>query len=122
MFSPVYETILGHLPAVNLLGGNPIRVFSFGETEGQDVALPYVVHQEIAGQPENHLSCLPDVDNNTTQIDIYASTRSSARETAIAVRDAMEKVAYVVSGASTSRDPDTRLFRVSFDVSWINPH
>lgn len=122
MFSPVYETIMDHAPAVNLLGGSELRVFSFGETEGQDVSLPYVVHQEVSGQPENTLNCLPTVDSNTTQIDIYASTRSSARETAIAVRNALEKVAYVVSGASTSREPDTRLFRVSFDVSWINPH
>ena len=120
MFAPIYET-LAMDPVVVALLGDPLRVFSFGETEGP-ADQPYVVHQEVSGQPENFLGDIADLDNHSIQIDVYSPDRTLSKQVAKAVRDALEKVAYTVSGAATSREPDTRLFRVSFDVSLFVQH
>lgn len=121
MFAPVYETLNASANA-QLKFGNPLRAFSFGEVEGQTIDSPYLIWQEVAGTPENTLACLPDKDQQTTQIDVYATTRTAAKEAAIIARDAFESVAYMTSGPRVSRDPDTNLFRVSFDIDWIIDH
>jgi hypothetical protein len=118
---PIFDLVLAS-PAADMLGGSELRVFSFGEVEGQQIDAPYVVWQAVAGSPENTLADLPDKDSRTTQIDVYAKTRAQARAVATAVRDAMEGDGYMVNGPRDDRDPDTRLFFVSFDFDWIIPH
>lgn len=122
MIPPVFVNVAAHAPATALIGSNPVRCYTFGlgpQKGSQDYALPYVTFQTISGQPSNYLGQLPDSDSMTVQIDCWAETPASARAVADAVRDALEPVGYVVSWRGESKDPDTKNYRISFDVDFI---
>lgn len=121
MTPPIFS-LLENSAAVVALLGNPLRVFSFGEVEGQPVQAPYLVWQQVAGTPFNYLGEVPDLDNPTTQLDVYSRERTDARNIFKAVRDALETSAYLVNGPTESREPETNLFRVSFDLDWVIEH
>lgn len=118
MYPPVFETLKNNTAVAALLGGSPFRVFVPGEAP-QETKNTYLVWQMIGGQPENYVGDLPDLDSYTVQMDVYAATLSDARAVAKAVRDAIEPVAYVAGWLGESREVDTRLYRVSFQVDWI---
>ena len=108
-------------PAVTaLLGTSPVRLFPFGMAPA-GVAKPYAVWQQVGGSPENYLMGVPDIDSVTLQVDVYATTTSSAKAVAAALRDAIEPVAHVVAWRGESRDTETGNYRVSFDVDWFVP-
>ena len=123
MYPPVYDTLKGNTAVVALLGGNPFRVFVPGEapqgTTPQQPQPSYLVWQVIGGLPDNYLGDVPDYDTFTIQMDVYADALSKARAVAKAVRDAIEPVAYITGWLGESRELDTRLYRVSFQVDWI---
>ena len=105
-------------PAVTaLLGTSPVRLFPFGMAPA-GVAKPYAVWQQVGGSPENYLMGVPDIDSVTLQVDVYATTTSSAKAVAAALRDAIEPVAHVVAWRGESLDAETGNYRVSFDVDW----
>lgn len=105
-------------PAVTaLLGTSPVRLFPFGMAPA-GVVKPYAVWQQVGGSPENYLTGVPDIDSTTLQVDVYATTISSAQAVAVALRDAIEPVAHVVAWRGESRDTETGNYRVSFDVDW----
>lgn len=119
MYPPLHITCASDTTVVSLLSsGSLLRLYPFGEAREQET-YPYVVWQIIGGQPENYLGNLPDADHFTTQIDVYGKTWRSAREVADAVQAAIEPVAYVVDYNGELRDPQTKSFRVSFNVNWI---
>lgn len=121
-FAPVEATLKGSAGVTALLGTNPTRVWPQGQSPAKGTTLygePYAVFQQITGQPENYLGTLPDVDDSTTQIDVYAATVSAARAVAIAIRNAVEPVAYVVALREMGKDATTNLSRISMDVDWI---
>ncbi|MDC3857444.1 tail completion protein gp17, partial [Pseudomonas aeruginosa] len=68
---------------------------------------------------ENYLWGRPDADGFTIQVDIFSATAAEARDAAKAIRDAIELSAYVVRWGGESVDPDTKTYRISFDVDWI---
>lgn len=119
MFPPVFAVATSSSEVLSLLGYNPTRLYLFGEAT-QQTAKPYAVWQLVSGSPENYLACPPDLDRMTTQIDVYATTVSSARNVARALRDAFEgeRNCYVVGWRGESKETATNLFRVSFDVEW----
>lgn len=86
-------------------------------TAPQDQAQPYVVWTPIANTPENSLSCSPDIDNARLQVDCYARDQATARKLAIAARGACEAVGDVQSGPWEQYEPDTKLFRWTFDLT-----
>ncbi|MCY1313369.1 hypothetical protein D9M70_638860 [compost metagenome] len=55
------------------------------------------------------------------QIDIYADSAASARTAAKTLRDAIEPHAHITRWGGESRDPETKNYRVSFDVDWWTP-
>lgn len=119
MSAPIFETCSRDLVVTGLLGtGADMRLYSFGEAPDK-VAKPYVVWQVINGNPENYLAGRPDADGFTLQVDVYASTGTSARQVRTAIRNAIELHAYITRWGSESRDPTTKNFRTSFDVDWI---
>ena len=124
MYPPIFAAIDAHWSAFALLSGdssaefNPVRVFAFGEAP-ENTARPYVTWQVITGSPENYLANRPDIDGYTLQVDVWADDGQAARDVAAAVRDAIEPHAYIVRWGGDSRDPDTRAYRLSFDVSWF---
>ncbi|WP_134595762.1 tail completion protein gp17, partial [Pseudomonas aeruginosa] len=58
-------------------------------------------------------------DGLTIQVDIFSTTAAEARDAAKAIRDAIELSAYVVRWGGESVDPETKTYRVSFDIDWI---
>lgn len=118
MQPPIFAAIVAHAPAFALLGGDIVRVFAFGLAP-EDTTKPYVTWQVITGSPENYLANRPDIDGYTLQVDVWADDGQIARDVAAAVRDAIEPYAYIVRWGGESRDPDTRAYRLSFDVSWF---
>jgi len=121
MFPPVFQTAEND-PAVTALlqTGSTLRVYLFGEA-AQKTVYPYAVWQMAGGAPENYLGETPDIDQFTTQIDVYADTAASAWAAGKALRDSFEKVAYITSWRGTTRDSETRKYRLSFDCAWWTP-
>ncbi len=119
MFPPVFAVATSSSEVLSLLGYNPTRLYLFGEAT-QQTAKPYAVWQLVSGSPENYLACPPDLDRMTTQIDVYATTVSSARNVARALRDAFEgeRNCYVVGLRGESKEATTGYFRISFDLEW----
>lgn len=121
-FAPIFETLKVNSGVTALLGANPCRVFPQGEAPQKGApgyAEPYAVYQQIIGNPENYIGTLPDADNSTTQIDVYAKKAAQARQVAIAIRNAVQPVAYMTSIQELGTDAATGLRRVSMDVDWI---
>lgn len=117
MYPPVYQTLAADAAVKNHFGASKTRIYPAGQAV-QGGGSPYAVHQLAAGSPANYLAEAPDVDSYLVQFDIYADTARAARNAAQALRDAIEPLAYVTSWRGETRDPGTRLYRYSFDVSW----
>lgn len=118
MAPPLFSVCAAASAVTALLGTSPVRLWPFGEAI-QGAAKPYAVWQVFGGAPENYLGQVPDSDRFSIQVDVYAETVASARSVAEALRDAIEPHAHVTAWRGESRDTETRLFRFSFDVSWI---
>lgn len=101
-----------------LLGGVLPRIFPFGEAP-QGVLKPYVVYQWVGGEPFNMLNCRPDADSSDLQIDVYGLTTQSSTDVAKAIRYAVELNCNITSYRGTSREEDTKLYRTSFDLTWL---
>lgn len=117
MYPPIFTAVKDDPDVQADLGTNPCRVYPFGEAPS-GVAKPYAVWQIVTGLPQNAINQLPDIDNYLIQIDIYGDSISTVREAAQSLRDAIEPLAHVVAIRGDSKEPDTNLFRYSFDVSW----
>lgn len=123
MFPPLFETVKDDTAVRSVFGTSP-RVFPHGmapDTNDREFAVPYAVHRIIGGTPENYIGGLPDSDDFTTLIEVYAKTVHEAANGARVLRDALEPVAHVVGWLGQVEDPDTKLFRYSFVVDWITP-
>jgi hypothetical protein len=118
MYPPIFEIVAADSDVQTNLGASPTRFYPFGEAP-PNVIKPYAVWQFVTGIPENYISEVPDTDTMSIQIDAFAESASQVRDVAQALRDAIEPHAHVVSWRGESRDPDTRNFRISFDVDWI---
>jgi hypothetical protein len=118
MHPPLHAVCAADTTVQDLLGGDVLRLYPFGEARQQET-YPYAVWQLVGGRPENYLSDRPDVDSFSTQVDVYAKTWRSAREVAEALQSAVEGDAHVSAYNGEMRDPETKSFRVSFTVDWI---
>lgn len=123
MYPPIFPTVRASAAVRALLGDNPVRFYQFGMAP-QGVVKPYAVWRRVGGLPENFLDTTPDADSFTLQVDIYASPNQGAdltRTIAVALRDAIEKVAYVTNWLGESIDPETKNPTFTFQVDWIVP-
>lgn len=118
MIAPIYSVCAASPAVVALLGNNPVRLYPFGEQDDTIVS-PYVVWQNIGGEPENYLSTRSDADHFTLQVDVYADSPDEAIQVAAALREAIESHAYITRLGGQNRDTETKRFRYSFDVDWI---
>jgi uncharacterized protein DUF3168 len=117
-FAPVFATLAASTAVKAQIGSSPVRCYPVGEAP-QGVTLPYATYQQIAGGPENYLGELPDIDSGLVQIDVYAKTVVAARSAFLAIRDAVEPVAYVTATREVGRDPDTNNVHLSMDTDWL---
>lgn len=117
MFPPFY-TLCEASSAVKAVFGNNPRIFPHGIAD-QNTTKPYAVQQIITGFPENYLGDRPDTDNYDVQVDVYAKTVAEAANGAKVIRDAVEGAAHVTAWRGQFKDPDTSLYRYSFEVSFV---
>lgn len=120
MDAPVYTTLKSAPSVVALLqmdAGSQLRVYPSGAAP-QDVVRPYLTYTLIAGSPENNLNQIPDIDHFSDQIDIYGLTEDDVLAVGKVVRDALEAVAYITAWLGISQEPDTKLYRLAFQVDW----
>jgi len=116
-YPPVFSLVSNDSASSALLeSGGICRCFLFGEAPKQ-VATPYVVWSMVTGTPENLLDTTPKEDSQLVQLDCWAKTAAEAREVAGAVRSALEVDGYVQSYRGEEIDPESNLFRISFDWS-----
>lgn len=100
-------------------GSEVLRFYLFGEAD-QKTGVPYAVWQTIGGSPENYINQVPDADDWSTQVDVYAKeSATQARDIAKALMEAFEGAAYVTAYNGEYREAETRLYRFSFTVDWI---
>lgn len=120
MLPPIFATCQASAGVVAALGSNPLRLFPAGEAPA-GVAKPYAVWRTAFGSPENVMDGAPSIDSWNLDVTIYANTMQQARDTAEAIRDAIEAVAYINSLGPDDRDPDTKLYSYSMNVDWLDP-
>lgn len=106
-----------------VLGSEPMRFWPFGEGDetplhNPDQRVVYATWQTAVGLPQNTLSGRPSMDQYRIQIDVWAPKASDADSAADVLRDALEPHGYQVSTNPEGRDPETRLYRVSFDFEF----
>ncbi len=119
MFPPIFQVVAASPSVTALLGNSPVRFLPFAYAD-DGTELPYAVWSIVAGNPENYIGQLPDADSYSLQIDVYAATGASVRNVAKALRDAIEPHAHIVGWRGESRDRDTKTFRLSFDIDWLD--
>lgn len=120
MIAPIFRACTASAAVLAIFGSNPTRVYPFGLVEEAPVR-PYVVWQTIGGEPAHYLGDLPDIDGYSVQIDVYSDDPVSLLPAARAIRDAIEGQAYVTRWGDQVKDPETKLYRYSFDVDWLVP-
>lgn len=123
MYPPIFPAIRASAAVRALIGDNPVRFYQFGLAP-QPVIKPYVVWRRVTGAPENFLDTRPDADSFTLQVDVYASPTQGVeltRNIAVALRDAIEPVAYITNWLGESIDPETKNPTFTFQVDWIVP-
>ena len=98
-------------------GTGPLRFYAWGKAP-QTVVKPYAVWQLVGGSPENYLGDVPDIDASTVQVDVYALSSDSARTIATALRNEIEKKAYVTFIRGESVDIETGSYTFGFDSDW----
>ena len=117
MYPPIFAVCAADLGVQSKLGVNPTRLYPFGEAPSLSTKA-YAVWQTIGGTPENYLTCPPDVDFYSLQVDVYGRTALEVREAANALRVPIEANAFIVAWRGEMRETDTQLYRYSFDVNW----
>lgn len=100
--------------------GNKLRAYEFGLAPDAPVK-PYLVWQDISGDPQNHLDCPANTDHVTIQIDIYTLVPDQLRLIREAARKALEvdNSCTVTSLRGNEREPETKLYRTGFDSNWF---
>lgn len=118
MFPPLAEVLRASASVTALLGsGKNIRVYAGKAPQKSD--RPYLIWQTVTGSPENYLGDAPDVDSFSLQLDVYADSRASAIAVTQAVRDVVEQVGHITAWLGEGEEPDTELYRVSFQLDWF---
>lgn len=118
MYPPIFSTCYADSGVQGYLGSDPMRLYLFGEAP-ENAVKPYAVWQNVGGTPENYIDRSPDVDSWTIQVDVYSDTGSSVRDTAMAIRDAIEPMAHITSWVGDNKEPDTFDYRFTFLVDWF---
>lgn len=71
----------------------------------------YVTWSIVGGTPENYLDQLPTMDSGRVQIDCWAEDPVTCQNLMIAVRNAIEPHAHMISTPLSGFESDTKLYR-----------
>lgn len=109
---PIFGIVSTNTACTTLLGTSPVRFWEDTVPEQYNpVTKPYVVWSTVGGAPENYPGELPTMDSGRLQVDVYGATKQQARNTALAIRNAVEPHAHMVSTPIPLFEPDTKLYR-----------
>jgi hypothetical protein len=118
----VYALVQGDAGVQALLGNDPMRFWPFGEADeqpaGSELREVYATWQTVAGRSENYLSGRSDMDWSRVQIDVWGPTGAAVDAVVDALRNALELRGYLGGINLDGRDPETRLYRISFDFEF----
>lgn len=121
MTAPIFKLLNASDEVKSFLkSGNILRAYEFGLAPDAPVK-PYLVWQDISGDPQNHIDCPAVVDHLTIQIDIYTTDPLHLRTIREAVRKALEldNSCTVTSLLGNEREAETKLYRTGFDSNWF---
>lgn len=124
MNTPIYALVKASPAALILLGSPNPRFYAFGNAPQPGTTaykLPYAVWQTAYGTPENYVNQRPDIDNWGIQVDAYAQSMQQARDVLMALRDALEGAAHIVSWGIEEQETSTKLYRANFTVEFYTP-
>ncbi|MOA06476.1 hypothetical protein B9T24_11570 [Acinetobacter sp. ANC 4654] len=121
MTAPIFQLLNASDEVKSFLQtGKNLRAYEFGLAPDQPV-LPYLVWQDISGDPQNNLDSPANTDHVTIQIDIYTLNPVDLTSIRNKVRTALE-VGYactITNLRGNSREPITKLYRTGFDSNWF---
>jgi len=92
----------------------------YPDTAPMSAPLPYIVYQQIGGEPLNFLAGVPDKRNGRFQIEVWATSRSAASTLIRQVEDAMRAaplLADTLGGALSTWETETNLYGSMQDFS-----
>ncbi len=118
MFAPIFSICSKDSEVLSYLGDSPVRLFAFGDAP-QNTQTPYAVWQTVSGLPSTFINEVPDIDSYVVQVDVYSDSMSEARDTAKAIRNAVEPHANITAWRGEFTDTTTLLRRYSFDITWF---
>lgn len=121
MTAPIFKLLNASDEVKSFLKSNNIlRVYEFGLAPDAPVK-PYLVWQDISGDPQNNLDCPANTDHLTIQIDIYTTDPMQLSLIKEAARKALEvdNSCTVTSLRGNEREPVTKLYRTGFDSNWF---
>lgn len=118
MTPKIFELVASDQACKDVLGENPIRFWPYNLSP-HGVKTPYAVWQNIGGRAGDVLSCIPDFDSFIIQIDVYADTLKDAEKAAKVLRSVFEKKSYIYRYGQQVVDFESKRFRISFDISFI---
>lgn len=94
---------------------------AYPDTALAGAALPFLVYQQVGGDPLNFLAGVPDKRNGRFQVDVWAASRATASALIRQVEDALRSSATLnadtMTGAISTYNPDTGLYGSSQDFS-----
>jgi hypothetical protein len=122
MLWPIFAIVSGSSACTTLLGTNPVRFWQDTVPEAYAPATkPYATLSTIGGAPENYLEAVPGIDQGRVQVDVFGDTPASARNVAIAIRNAIEPSAHMISTPTSLYEPDTKLYRWILEFDFWTP-
>ena len=105
-----------------IVGTTPARIYDF-DSAPQNVIKPYITFTNVSNAPYEQISGAPRGDFDTVQIDMYAgpddSEKTQVRALALAVRKALDDAGIANRLIIQTREPDTKLFRISVEADFI---
>lgn len=93
------------------------RIYRHGSAPQDSALSPYITWTALP-TPENTLSETPGIDRVTLQIDCWSDNDTQVETVATLVRDTIEPVAHMTGVIIDSREPDTKLYRISLQFDW----
>lgn len=118
MIPPLFEILNASVPVKLILGNKPLRVFPWGQAP-QNVTIPYATYGVFNGNPENSLGEVPSIDRLGTQVDVWAKDTDSLLACSVAIRNAIEPHAHMISVDNFDRSPETGLYRCRMDFDFF---
>lgn len=99
--------------------GSIIKFFELGYVP-QGTQPPYAVWQHLTGAPYNHLTCPPDTEWHTLQVDLYTKEGREGGEILALIEQGLEAYGRVTGYRNFGYEPETKLFRSGFDIELVN--